>query len=161
MQTRRDFIKRAASSAAAAAAPATVATLLARVAELEAEVAREKDRFDMAEGRRGVNGVRCIPGFTITQTEIIRILYARGRAEHDNYSCLYRHISNIRKRARKLGIMPPSKADHLRAPHQFVIRTDAGLGYELDPPSRAVLQGLLYPAGGVKGATKAKTRRAG
>lgn len=68
-----------------------------------------------SEGRRG-DGVDRAPGFTVTQTRVLRILAATGEIRYARMeSSLQRHMSNIRKR------LPPG----------VVIKTIIGVGYEV------------------------------
>lgn len=117
-----------------------VKELLARIEALEAENRAWQERWDMAEGRRA-KGVRAIEGFTETQTQILRIICARGRAEHANYACLYRHMSNIR-----------AKLSRMKLAIEF--RTHVGEGYEL-------IQGKDILAALLRGETTPKQLRRG
>ncbi len=86
-----------------------------RIAELEHALS-QKPKW--AAGCRG-DGVSKAPGFTSTETTILRILAASGRVTKEqlpNGNALYRHISNIRR----------------KLPKSVKIRTDIGLGYDLD-----------------------------
>jgi hypothetical protein len=111
-----------------------IASLDKWIAEREAELVRlrvenEELKHALAQkpkwatGCRG-DGVAKVPGFTVTETRILRILAASGRVtkeQLENGNALYRHMSNIKRKIRE---MPALK--------QIKIRTDIGQGYDVD-----------------------------
>lgn len=102
---------------------------LKAIARLEAEKAQiDRDwrrKWDMAEGRRS-NGVACVPGFTATETSILRIMAARGRVAYEQIPCLQRHMCNIRKKLREQG-------------RKITILTEKEIGYVVETKAGKVM----------------------
>jgi multidrug resistance efflux pump len=103
-----------------------IAKLRAKTADLERKVA-------WSEGRRG-DGAQCAPGFTASETRILRILAGAGFISRDAIDALQRHMSNVRK---KLKTSAPA----------VQIKTIVMEGYELTA-GKIELQRLLMAAPG-------------
>lgn len=48
-------------------------------------------------GRRG-DGIERVPGYTVTETRVLRILASTGEIRYERMESLQRHMSNIRKK---------------------------------------------------------------
>jgi hypothetical protein len=107
--------------------PTSLEQALKRIAELERNIA-------WANGARG-DGIDRAPGFTITETRILRMLSARGDIRYECMDSLQRHMSNIRGKIKKLGL-------------NIVVRTVVQQGYELDKGAlvlKRLLAGEIQP----------------
>jgi len=101
--------------------------LRARNAELERKIA-------WADGRRGDGATRA-PGFTMSETRILRILASTGFVSPEQIDALQRHMSNIRKKLREM------------AP-EVQIKTVVMEGYELAKGKADLHRLLMQPPGG-------------
>lgn len=75
----------------------THVALLAELANAKRRIAELERQIAWADGRRA-DGVDRVPGFTITETRVLRILAATGEVRYGRMDALQRHLSNIRKK---------------------------------------------------------------
>lgn len=82
--------------------------------------------------RAGAKPTQKLQGFTTKQTDIMRLLAARGSAHVDQFTCLQRHMSNIRAGLKKQNL---SK--------KIVIDTHGGEGLYTVSKGREILAALV------------------
>ena len=102
--------------------------------EAKAEIEKLRRKIAWAEGRRG-DGAHRAPGFTASETRILRVLASTGFVSPEQVDALQRHMSNIRKKLREI------------AP-EVQIRTIVMEGYELAKGKAELHRLLMAPLGG-------------
>ena len=81
-----------------------------------------------SQGCRG-DGIDRVPGFTITETRILRIMAATGEVRYERMDAMQRHMSNIRKK------LPPG----------VTIKTVVQQGYEVVTGMQALKRLVAAP----------------
>jgi hypothetical protein len=80
--------------------PPTIADAVAEIERLRAANQDLSRRVAWAEGRRG-DGAHRAPGFTVSETRILRVLASTGFVAPDQVEALQRHMSNVRRKLRE------------------------------------------------------------
>jgi hypothetical protein len=103
-KAKREIAQSGASAEAIAEAQSIItrlqeenARLSIRLVETERRAQAAERKAAWSEGRRG-DGIDRVPGFTITETRVLRILCAHGEIRYERFESLQRHMSNIRKK---------------------------------------------------------------
>lgn len=98
------YRKAKAEIAASSADAEALSNALAVIDKLQRENARlqmklvETERHSAwSEGRRG-DGIDRVPGYTVTETRVLRILASTGEIRYGRFDAIQRHMSNIRKK---------------------------------------------------------------
>lgn len=105
------MVKRYAKAKQEAQASGADAEAIARALETITKLQEENRRLTLrlveverqaawSTGRRG-DGIERVPGFTITETRVLRILASTGEVRYGRFESIQRHMSNIRKKLPK------------------------------------------------------------
>ena len=96
-KARAEALASGASEEAIAEALATISRLQDENRRLTLKLVEYERTAAWSTGRRG-DGIERVPGFTVTETRVLRILASTGEVRYDRMESLQRHMSNIRKK---------------------------------------------------------------
>lgn len=111
--------------------PSSFADALTMIESLQRQLAEANRKAAWSTGARGDGAMRA-DGFTVAETRILRVLASTGEIHYDHFDSLQRHMSNIRIKLRKMGLIVD-------------IKTIVQVGYEVTK-GKAVLERLVAGA---------------